>query len=198
MVADLGSEALFVELDVTDEASWTNAVTAATEDFGSIDILVNNAGVWLARGLLETSKADYERVVAINQTGVFLGMAAVVPGMKAAGGGSIVNICSVAGMKGGGQPFAYAASKWAVRGMTRVAAYELAPHNIRVNAISPGVVDTPMIEGGREALKSLAANIPMGRVARPEEIAAIALFLASDASSYISGTEITADAALTA
>ena len=101
-------------------------------------------------------------------------------------------------MKGGGQPFAYAASKWAVRGMTRTAAHELAPFNIRINSISPGVVDTPMIHGGREVLDRLASMIPSGRVAQPEEIATIALFLASDASSYVSGTEITADAALTA
>lgn len=198
IATELGDAAYFVPLDVTDDTSWAAAVSSVAERWDRISVLVNNAGVWLMKGLLETTRDEYERVVAVNQLGVFLGMAAVVPGMKETAGGAIVNICSVSGMKGGDQPLAYAASKWAVRGMTRSAAHELAPYNIRVNAISPGVVDTPMIEGGADALRELAAQAPMGRVAQPEEIASIALFLASDAASYISGTEITADGALTA
>lgn len=195
---ELGSRGMFVELDVTDEAAWRACIETVSAQWGHPDVLVNNAGVWLMKNLEETSLEEYQRVVEVNQTGTFLGMAAVVPGMKEKGSGSIVNICSVAGMKGGGQPFAYAASKWAVRGMTRVAAHDLARHGIRVNSISPGVVDTPMIDGGSEVLDHLATMIPSGRVAAPGEIAAIVLFLASDASSYVSGTEITADAALTA
>lgn len=198
IAAELGERVSFIELDVTSEEAWSTCVAGVTERFGHPDVLVNNAGAWLMKPLEETSLSEFQRVVDVNQTGTFLGMAAVVPGMKERGSGVIVNICSTAGMKGGGQPFAYAASKWAVRGMTRVAAYDLAPHGIRVNSISPGVVDTPMIEGGAEVLDHLAGRIPSGRVAQPEEIASIALFLASDASSYISGTEIAADAALTA
>lgn len=195
---ELGDSAMFVELDVTDESSWARAVAAVTARWDSPDILVNNAGVWLMKGICETSLEEYQRVVAINQVGVFLGMAAVVPGMKAKGRGAIVNTSSVSGIKGGDQPFAYTASKFAVRGMTRSAAHELAKYGIRINAICPGVVDTPMIDGGKEVLEHLASIIPGGRVAQPEEIAAIALFLASDASSYVSGTEIVADGALTA
>lgn len=195
---ELGENALFIELDVTSEEGWKKTVNTVTEHWGAPDILVNNAGLWLMKGMMETSLSEYERLVAVNQTGIFLGMAAVVPGMMQKGGGAIVNKCSVSGMKGGEQPFAYAASKWAVRGMTRVAAYELAPHKIRINSISPGVVDTPMIDGGQETLDYLAAKIPSGRVAQPEEIAEISLFLASNASSYVSGTEVAADAALTA
>lgn len=198
VAGELGDSGTFVELDVTSEEAWANAIATIKEKWGRIDILMNNAGMWLMKELEETSLEEYNKVIAVNQTSVYLGMAAVVPSMKEAGGGVIVNTCSVSGMKGGGQPFAYAASKWAVRGMTRVAAHDLAASNIRVNAISPGVVDTPMIEGGAEVLEHLASLVPARRVAQPREIAAIALFLASDASSYISGIEITADGALTA
>lgn len=198
IAAELGERGMFVEIDVTDEASWDACVRTVADRWGHPDVLVNNAGVWLMKPLEETSLAEYRHVVEVNQVGTFLGMAAVVPGMRERGSGAIVNICSVAGMKGGGQPFAYAASKWAVRGMTRVAAHDLAPYGIRVNSVSPGVVDTPMIEGGPEVLDALARSIPSGRVAAPGEIAEIVVFLASDASSYVSGIEVTADAALTA
>lgn len=195
---ELGDNAMFVELDVTSQDSWEAAVAAAKENWGSPNILSNTAGVWLMKGILETSLAEYQRVIAVNQVGVYLGMAAVLPDMKAAGSGAIVNLSSVSGVKGGGQPFAYTASKFAVRGMTRQAAHDMAKYGIRVNSICPGVVDTPMIHGGQEVLDMLASIIPSGRVGQPAEIAAIALFLVSDASSYVSGTEIVADAALTA
>lgn len=195
---DLGENAMFVELDVTSEQSWAAAVAAAKARWGAPNILSNTAGVWLMKGILETSFAEYQRVIAVNQVGVYLGMAAVLPDMKAAGSGVIVNLSSVSGIKGGDQPFAYTASKFAVRGMTRQAAHDMAKYGIRINAICPGVVDTPMIEGGAEVLAHLASIIPSGRVGQPEEIAAIALFLVSDASSYVSGTEVVADAALTA
>lgn len=198
VAAELDGQGWFHPLDVTDEAAWADLVTAVRGRWGRIDALVNNAGMWLQKGLLETSLAEYQKVVAVNQIGVFLGMAAVAPVLREQRSGAIVNTCSVSGMKGGGQPHAYAASKWAVRGMTRSAAWELAPYGVRVNAISPGVVDTPMIEGGPEVLARLAAMVPSGRIGQPAEIAEIALFLASDASSYVSGIEITADGALTA
>lgn len=194
----IGDNAMFVELDVTDESSWAAAVAATKEKWGAPNILSNTAGIWLMKGILETSFAEYQRVINVNQVGVYLGMAAVLPDMKAAGSGVIVNLSSVSGVKGGGQPFAYTASKWAVRGMTRQAAHDLAQYGIRINSICPGVVDTPMIDGGQEVLEHLASIIPSGRVAQPEEIASIALFLVSDASSYVSGTEVVADAGLTA
>lgn len=184
----------FVPLDVTDETAWAALVSGTPR----IDVLVNNAGVWLDDGLLGTSPAAYRRVVEINQTGVYLGMYAVAPLMKANGGGSIVNTCSTAGLKGGGMPFAYAASKWAVRGMTRAAAHELAADGIRVNAICPGVIDTPMIHGGEAARTRLAGLIPSGRLGTSEEVARLVLFLAGDDSVYVSGAEIAIDAAFTA
>ncbi|MCL4423433.1 MAG: SDR family oxidoreductase, partial [Actinobacteria bacterium] len=154
--------------------------------------------VWLAKSLLDTTAKEYRRVIEVNQTGVFLGMHTIAPMMKEAGRGSIINTSSTAGLKGANMPHAYAASKWAVRGMSRAAAYELGPYGIRVNAICPGFVATPMIEGGEPVLQELAKLVPMGRVAAPEEIAQLVLFLASDASSYISGAEIAIDAAFTA
>lgn len=194
----IGDNAMFVELDVTQEDQWSAVTKIVGDVWGTPNVLVNTAGAWLMKDILGTSLAEYEHVVSTNQTAIFLGMATVLPGMITAGGGVIVNTCSVSGMKGGNQPFAYAASKWAVRGMTRVVAHDHAKDGIRANSISPGVVDTQMIEGGKDALDDLASMIPSGRVSRPEEIATIALFLASDASSYISGIEVTADAALTA
>jgi 3alpha(or 20beta)-hydroxysteroid dehydrogenase len=198
VAAEVGPQAMFFPLDVTRAQDWAALVDLALARFGRIDVLVNNAGVWLAKGLLETTPEEFRRVVEVNQTGVFLGMAAVAPGMQRRGGGAIVNICSTAGLKGGGMPHAYAASKWAVRGMSRAAAWELAPYGIRVNAVCPGVIDTPMIEGGAETLDRLAKLIPSGRVGAPEEVARLVLFLAGDASSYVSGAEITVDAAYTA
>lgn len=198
-VADeLGARARFLPLDVTEDAGWLDLADRVNVEEGRIDVLVNNAGVWLDKGVLDTTPEEFRRVIDINQTGVFLGMRAVAPYMKAAGRGSIVNIASNAGLKGGGMPHAYAASKWAVRGMTRAAAWELAPFGIRVNVVCPGVIDTPMIEGGQAVVDRLAQVTRIGRVGRPDEIAELVTFLASDASSYIAGAEIAADAALTA
>ncbi|MFI0409389.1 SDR family NAD(P)-dependent oxidoreductase [Actinomadura sp. 3N508] len=198
VAAELARPGRFLPLDVTDEAAWSELMATVRADHGGVDILVNNAGVWLHAGLADTSPEQYRRVVEVNQTGVYLGMYAVAPLMRAAGGGSIINTCSTAGLKGGGMPFAYAASKWAVRGMTRTAAWELAADGIRVNAICPGVIDTPMIEGGAENRARLAGFIPSGRLGTPEEIADLVVFLAGDGSRYISGAEIAIDAAFTA
>lgn len=198
-VADeLGDNGEFYCLDVRDDVGWQRFTDFVTRAYGHVDVLVNNAGVWLAKGLLETTPDEYRNVIDVNQTGVFLGMHAVAPLMRRNGGGSIINICSTAGLKGGNMPHAYAASKWGVRGMSRAAAFELGPDGIRVNAICPGFVATPMIQGGEPVLQELAKLVPMGRVAQPEEIAQLALFLASDASGYISGAEIAIDAAFTA
>lgn len=198
VAATLGPVGRFWPLDVTDADAWSSMVDRVRSEAGAIDVLVNNAGVWLDKGVVETTPQEFRRVVEINQTGVFLGMHAVAPVMREQASGAIVNICSTAGLKGAGMPHAYAASKWAVRGMTLQVAWELAPHGIRVNGICPGVIDTPMIEGGQATLDRLAALIPTGRVGRPEEVAEVVAFLVSDAASYVSGAIVTVDAAFTA
>lgn len=195
---DLNGVGRFAPLDVTDAEGWRALVESVMRDFGRVDILVNNAGIWLAKGVLETSPEEYRKVIEVNQTGVFLGMWAVAPVMRDAGSGSIVNISSNAGLRGGGMPHAYAASKWAVRGMSRAAAWELAPYGIRVNAVCPGVIPTGMIQGGQEVLDHLASISPSGKLGSPDEVARLVTFLASDENSYISGAEIAIDGAFTA
>jgi len=197
VAAALGDVGRFIPFDVTDADKWSGLKSTVVADYGGVDVLVNNAGVWLAKGVLDTSPEEFRQVVNVNQTGVFLGMWAIAPLMRDAGRGSIVNISSNAGLKGGGMPQAYAASKWAVRGMSRAAAWELAPFGVRVNAVCPGFIATPMIEGGQEVLDHLATISRSGRVGLPVEIARLVTFLASDQSSYISGAEIAADDAYT-
>ena len=196
--ADMG--ATFIEHDVTDRAGWDLVTKQVIGDHGRIDILINNAGIFRIAGLAETDDALWDRIIAINQTGVFLGMQIVAPHMIANGGGSIINISSIAGLRGAGTAFAYGASKWAVRGMTRGAAQELAPHGVRVNSIHPGIIDTPMAKefdrvGVREMVKE---RIPLGYLAQAEDVANLALFLASDESSYCTGSEFIVDGGFTA
>jgi 3alpha(or 20beta)-hydroxysteroid dehydrogenase len=195
VVAELGGRGHYRHLDVTSEEQWRECLASILGRHDRLDVLINNAGMWLAKGVVDTTPEEYRRVVEVNQTSVFLGMHVVAPVMRSARSGSIINVSSTAGLRGAGMPHAYAASKWAVRGMTKAAAHELAPFDVRVNSIHPGVIDTPMIEGGHEAL---ARGVPMGRLGAPEEVADLALFLASDASGYISGAEITVDGAVTA
>lgn len=197
VASELGDVGRFIPFDVTDADKWRDLKDTVVADYGGVDVLVNNAGVWLAKGVLETSPEEFRHVVDVNQTGVFLGMWAIAPLMRDAGHGSIVNISSNAGLKGGGMPHAYAASKWAVRGMSRAAAWELAPFGVRVNVVCPGFIATPMIEGGQEVLDHLASISRGGRVGMPVEVAHLVTFLASDQSSYISGAEIAADDAYT-
>lgn len=192
----LAARAIFVNLDVSCETDWSRAVSAAIEQFGKLDGLINNAGVRAAsRPLTEYSLADYRSVVDVNQVGVFLGMRAVAPAMTEAGGGTIVNVSSVAGMTGVAGSIAYTASKWAVRGMTKTAALELGPHGIRVNSIHPGGIDTPMIADLLAARPRVAngSRNGAGRIGTAEEIATIALFLSSDESSMCTGSEFVAD-----
>jgi 3alpha(or 20beta)-hydroxysteroid dehydrogenase len=198
VAASIGERARFVALDVTDPLAWALSVREVHQDQGRLDVLVNNAGVWLAKRLVDTTPEEWRHVVEVNQTGVFLGMAAVAPIMCAARSGSIVNISSNAGLRGGGMPLAYAASKWAVRGMSRAAASELAPFGVRVNVVCPGFVDTPMIEGGPEELARLAELAPFGRVASPLEVARVVAYLASGSASYVSGAEVAVDGAFSA
>ena len=196
--AAIGERASYRDLDVTDAAAWSAVVAETIERHGRIDVLVNNAGVWHTGGILDTTPEDYRRVVEINQTGVFLGMRAVAPFMRDQGSGSIVNISSAAGLRGDPAIHAYVASKWAVRGMTKAAALELAPFGVRVNSVHPGLIQTPMSATEFEPGKpDPGARIPMRRVGQPEEVAELVCFLASDASAYITGAEIAIDGAVT-
>jgi 3alpha(or 20beta)-hydroxysteroid dehydrogenase len=188
--------------DVTSEEQWKTVVDAAVRLHGRIDVLINNAGIYKAGTLATTTLADYRRIIEVNQVGVFIGMQAVAEVMKAQRAGSIVNISSIAGLRGGGTSQAYTASKWAVRGMTKSAAQELGPFGVRVNSIHPGLIDTPMlqqlpgIEAGETA--RYLSRIPLGRIAEPEDVAKLALFLASDDSAYSTGAEFIIDGGMTA
>jgi 3alpha(or 20beta)-hydroxysteroid dehydrogenase len=199
---ELGDAAVFVALDVTSETAWAQAVATTIEQFGRLDVLVNNAGIALFLPLMQTSLEDYRRVIDINQTGVFLGMKAVVPAMADTGNGSIINISSIEGLVGTPGLIAYGASKFAVRGMTKIAALELATSGIRVNSVHPGAIDTPMLKDpvleALGAVDALLANTAMGRVGQSEEVARLAAFLASDASSYCTGSEFVIDGGFTA
>lgn len=195
---ELGQDnAIFVRHDVSSETDWQKAVDAAAA-LGGLHGLVNNAGIYQPKGMLDTDAALFQRHVAINQFGPFLGMKAVVPLMERSGGGAIVNISSTAGLKGSPRAFAYSATKWALRGMTKTAALDLADRNIRVNSIHPGPIDTEMLNvrtplENRERLQS----VPMKRMGTAEEIADLVLFLISDESRYITGAEVAIDGGAT-
>ena len=187
--------ATFFEHDVTDRAAWEVITKEIIGEHGKIDILVNNAGIFRIAGLADTDDAMWDSIIAINQTGVFLGMQTVMPHMVDNGGGSVINISSIAGMRGAGTAFAYAASKWAVRGMTKSAAQAYAPMKVRVNSIHPGIIDTPMAHEFVNAgvLEQVEDRIPMGHMAEAGDVANLALFLASDESSYCTGSEFIVD-----
>ncbi|MFI6946878.1 SDR family NAD(P)-dependent oxidoreductase [Streptomyces sp. NPDC050422] len=197
--------ALFVHLDVSQEADWRAAVAAAKGAFGKIDGLVNNAGILRFNELVSTPLEEFQQVVQVNQVGAFLGIRNVAPEIEAAGGGTIVNTSSYTGLTGMAFVGAYAATKHAVLGLTKVAAVELATKGIRVNAMCPGAVDTPMTnpaaldpdadpEETAAAVSELYKKlVPLGRIGRPEEVAALALFLTSDDSSYITGQPFVID-----
>jgi 3alpha(or 20beta)-hydroxysteroid dehydrogenase len=192
----LGERGRFVHLDVTDEGAWTDAVAAIAGDWGRVGILVNNAAVFESTTIEDTTAERYLRVIAVNQLGPLLGIRAVVPGMKAAGGGSIVNVVSVSGLEGQNGTMAYASSKWGLRGVTKCAAMELGPSNIRVNAVCPDIgspeMVSPWITGEIDVDRLLAAK-PIRRFGALEEIADAALWLASDESSYVTGLDLAVD-----
>ena len=206
IASELGGSALFMTQDVSDPDDWTKVVEAGVERFGPITVLVNNAGVsGRPVSTLELSPEDYHQTINVDQTGTFYGMRAVIPGMIAAGGGSIINISSVAGIAAtSGYPnAAYMAAKFAVRGLTKAAAIEYGPQNIRVNSVHPGAVLTAMTNtllehAGDEFRKTWVGAVPMRRLARPEEITSTVLFLASNESSYTTGAEHIIDGGLTA
>lgn len=190
LAEELGDRAHFVHLDVTLPEAWEAAVTTTTETYGAIHILVNNAGVLAQGPITDGSPDEFRRVIDINLTGVYLGMRAVVPSMGEAGGGSIVNLSSTAGLQGYAYLGAYVASKWGVRGLTKAAALELGPAGIRVNSVHPGPIKTPMTAG---IDAEVAANQPIGRFGQPEEIGRLICFLASEDASYSTGSEFVAD-----
>jgi len=195
----LGAPALFHPLNVASAPSWAALCGAVAERFGRLDILVNNAAIFRQLSIEEETAEGFQRVFEVNQLGPFLGMQAALPLMRAAGGGSIVNISSTGGLRGYDRTLVYASTKWAVRGMSKVAARDLAPDGIRVNSVHPGLCDTPMAyQNAPELLESIRRAIPLGRLGAPEDIAALVGFLASDAARYISGAELTADGAATA
>jgi 3alpha(or 20beta)-hydroxysteroid dehydrogenase len=199
---ELGDAAYFRHLDVSSEDDWAAAVTEVGAQFGPVTVLVNNAGILHFAPLADTTLADYERVVRVNQIGTFLGMRAVVPDMIAAGGGSIVNTSSIEGLAAAPMLVAYTASKFAIRGMTKAAALELGDKGIRVNSVHPGMIDTQMLPtalGGIAVdLSRVGRKLPLRRVGRAEEIANLVVFLASDESSYCTGAEFVADGGATA
>lgn len=183
--------ARFVHLDVSSPTDWAAAVASTMDAHGRIDVLYNSAGIIAWHTMTETPLEVWQRVIAVNQTGPFLGMQAVAPIMKEQRSGSIINTSSVGGMGGSSPCYAYGATKWALRGMTRGAAQELGPYNVRVNAILPGTIRSAMVE--HYDLEQVAQTIPLRRVAEPVEVARLALWLASDESAYATGADFLLD-----
>ena len=207
LAAELGAAALFVPLDVTDETSWNEAVVATVDAFGGLHGLLNAAGVGVRNSIEDCSLADYRRVNDVNSLGTFLGCKTAIPALKQSGGGSIVNISSVLGLRGSSYAMAYCASKGAVRSLTKNVAMHCAQmkYGIRCNSVHPGYIDTPMIAPrlsgtidnmtGRQWLEALH---PLGRLGRAEEVADMILFLLSDESTFSTGSEFVCDGGLTA
>jgi NAD(P)-dependent dehydrogenase (short-subunit alcohol dehydrogenase family) len=200
-LSDQGRKAIYVHLDVSDERQWKAAVEAAVKQYGRLDILVNNAGIGSMADVEQETVEGWDRTIAIDQRGVWLGMRAAIPEMRAAGGGSIINVSSIFGAVGGfGGSVAYHAAKGAVRLMTKNAAIRYAAEGIRVNSIHPGFIDTPLLAPvkGTDVEKLLIEGTPMGRLGRSEEIGSVIAFLASDAASYMTGSEVYVDGGWTA
>ena len=195
---NLGKNAHPMHHDVTSEAQWKQVIEETESLYGPVSVLVNNAGIVTAGNIESLAESDYRRTIDVNQVSVFLGMKAVIPSMKRAGGGSIINISSVAGLKGVAHCLSYVASKFAVRGMTKTAAIELAPFNICANSIHPGLIATPMnADSPEEALKEALSVTPAGRHGDSEEVANVVLMLASDEVRYATGVEFVIDGGLT-
>ena len=200
-INEAGGECVFVLLDVTDEDAWKRAVNEAVSRFGKLDILVNNAGIYRAHIVEETTAEEWDQVMDINAKGVFLGTKHAIPAMRQAGGGSIVNISSVAGLVGSKQTTAYTASKGAVRLLTKSTAIQYAADGIRANSVHPGTIVTPMTEGflAEPAMHEDRVNrTPLKRLGRPEDVAYGVLYLASDEASFVTGSELVIDGGRTA
>jgi 3alpha(or 20beta)-hydroxysteroid dehydrogenase len=194
LAADISGDARYVHLDVSDPDQWAAAVASMLDQFGTLNVLVNNAGIVNGSPIQKFDLAKWQKVIDVNLTGTFLGIRAVADPMIAAGGGSIMNISSIEGLRGSVWSHAYVASKWAVRGLAKSAALELAPHNIRVNSIHPGLIRTPLTA----AIPDDLVTIPRGRPGESSEVSTFVLFLASDESSYATGTEFVMDGGLVA
>ncbi|MEB3979708.1 glucose 1-dehydrogenase [Mycobacterium sp. 663a-19] len=194
VAASIGAAARFVRHDVASPDGWADVVALACNEFGRLDVLVNNAAICIPKPIMDQHLDDFERQLRVNLLGPFLGIKAVVEPMKAAGGGSIVNVSSQSGLQGLAGYAAYGSSKWGLRGLTKVASIELGPCGIRVNTIYPGMIDTPMI-GHLDVRRGPGGHpgAPLNRVGVPEEVASVAAFLASDGSSYVTGADIAVD-----
>jgi 3alpha(or 20beta)-hydroxysteroid dehydrogenase len=194
VAADIGEKALFLTHDVSSAEGWQEVVAATLDRFGRIDILVNNAAISRPLKLEATEPEVFDLIYRVNQLGVYLGMRSVIEPMKAVGGGSIINISSVAGLQGTSTIFAYTATKWAVRGMTKSAALELARYKIRVNCVFPGVIDTHINDANPPGMNDvLVKTTPMRRMGEPSEIAEAVLFLASPRASFVTGADFAID-----
>jgi len=195
LASELGDHANFYRLDVTSERGWAATLAAAEDIFGPVSVLVNSAGIVRFGPIAETEPAAWRQVIDINLTGMYLGIRAVLPSMRKAGGGAIVNISSAGGMMAYPNTAAYVASKWGLRGLTKTAALELARDNIRVNSIHPGPVRTPMTAGpdAAAAIAAEARGLAIPRVAEPDEVTRMVLFVASDEASFSTGWEFIVD-----
>ena len=194
LAAELGERTAYFHHDVGDEAEWVETLAAATARFGGLHVLVNNAGIFHPGQIADTPVRDVEQQFRVNQLGVVLGMKHGQVPLRAAGGGCIVNISSIAGQLGFPNAAAYVGTKWAVRGMTKTAALELAPAQIRVNSVHPGFIETPMLENNPpEANQAGIEATPLKRIGKPEEIAAAVAFLASADAGFVTGAELTVD-----
>jgi 3alpha(or 20beta)-hydroxysteroid dehydrogenase len=193
----IGGTARFRNLDVTDEAGWFEVVGETERELGRLDVLVNNAGVVRFDRVDEVELADFRAVLDVNVTGTLLGIKTAAPALRRAGGGAIVNISSISGLKGAADSAAYVTSKWAVRGLTKAAAVDLAGDGIRVNSVHPGVIDTPMVmrpgSSADEILDRHRSRLLIQRLGTPEDVVPIVLFLAGDEAAYITGAEFVVD-----
>ncbi len=200
-IAKAGGRALFVRLDVTSEEDWRNAVQATVAGYGKLDVLVNDAGISIRAGVEETSGEDWDRMMAVNAKGVFLGTKAAIPEMRKAGGGSIINVSSIMGLVGSPTSAAYTAAKGAVRLLAKATAIQYAADGIRANSVHPGFVDSPMTEQHHaipQVRQLRLSQTPLGRLGVPEDIAAGILYLASDESSFVTGSELVIDGGMIA
>ena len=201
-IRELGGEVTYVHLDVTSEADWQSAVDTAVSQYGKLNVLVNNAGILIRKTLEETTGEDWDRIMDINAKGVFLGTRAAIPAMREAGGGSIVNISSTAGLVSSPSGSAsYTATKGAVRLLTKSTAIQYAREGIRCNSVHPGPIETDMIQDSLDdpaAMELRMQRLPMGRIGKPEEVAYGVIYLASDESSFVTGSELVIDGGTTA
>ena len=201
-IGESGGDAAYVHLDVTSEDEWREAVAETVARYGRLDVLVNNAGIWRGGTVEETSVEEWDLIMDVNARGVFLGTKVAIAEMRKAGGGSIINISSTAGLVGSPRSTAYTASKGAVRLLTKATAVQYGKEGIRANSIHPGPIDTDMAAqiwpDEKRRASSAATRTVIGRMGTPEDIAYGALYLASDESSFVTGSELVIDGGITA